>query len=149
MLGITVADVLTHAVMGDKPGVEKPTTRLSEMPFIRNFFVNTDNNAILNGVYKDVITKPEMAKKQFTKYLEEDYDADKALEYQASHPEMAYADFAQRLSKDIGETAKLIRQVTNMPGMSAADKRSVLDSLQDVMRSKGKMAAEYRQAMRP
>jgi hypothetical protein len=124
-LGIALVQLANPLLASKADNVQEPTTKPSKMPFIGGLFQPVEGRATLDGAYermKDI----EQAKGSLNKLIEDGRMADAKLFAQEYADRLAFAETSGALQKQLGELAKLRRQVRAAPNMSTERKDEIL-----------------------
>ena len=124
-LGIALVQLANPLLASKADNVQEPTTKPSKMPFIGGLFQPVEGRATLDGAYERM-KEIEQAKGSLNKLIEDGRMADAKLFAQEYADRLAFAETSGALQKQLGELAKLRRQVRAAPNMSTERKDEIL-----------------------
>lgn len=127
-LGIALVQLANPLLAAKADNVQEPSTKPSKLPFIGGLFQPVEGRATLDGAYERM-KEIEQAKGSFTKLIEDGRMADAKLFAQEYSTQLAFVETSGGLQKQLGELAKMRRQVRAAPNMSTERKDALLERI--------------------
>lgn len=124
-LGIALVQLANPVLASKADNVQEPSTKPSKLPFIGGLFQPVEGRATLDGAYERM-KEVEQVKGSLAKLVEDGRMADARLFAQEYSTQLAFSETSGSLQKQLGELAKLRRQVRAAPNMSTERKDEVL-----------------------
>lgn len=134
-LGIALVQLANPLLAPDtKAEIAKPTTKLSQTPFIGGLFQPVEGRGTIDEAY-DRMEEIRQTKGTFNKLVEEGKRAEANAFAQEYSDRIASMSVSGRVQKQLGELAKLERQIRSAPNLSQTEKDNRLEQI-----DKAKMA---------
>jgi hypothetical protein len=128
-LGIALVQLANPILApGDKPEVAEPTTKVSKTPFIGGLFQPVQGRGTLDEAY-DRMTEIRQAKGTFNDLVEKGKRAEAMAFAQEYSDKLAAASISGSVQKQLGELAKLERQIKAAPNLTTEQKDAQLERL--------------------
>ena len=116
---------------GDKPEVAEPTTKVSKTPFIGGLFQPVEGRGTLDEAY-DRMKEIRQVKGTFNDLVEKGKRAEAMAFAQEYSDKLAAASISGSVQKQLGELAKLERQIKSSPNLTTEQKDARLAQLDKV-----------------
>jgi hypothetical protein len=113
---------------GDKPEVAEPTTKISKTPFIGGLFQPVQGRGTLDEAY-DRMNEIRQVKGTFNDFVEKGKRAEAMAFAQEYSDKLASASISGTVQKQLGELAKLERQIKAAPNLTTEQKDAQLERL--------------------
>jgi hypothetical protein len=113
---------------GDKPEVAEPTTKISKTPFIGGLFQPVQGRGTLDEAY-DRMKEIRQVKGTFNDFVEKGKRAEAMAFAQEYSDKLASASISGTVQKQLGELAKLERQIKAAPNLTTEQKDARLAQL--------------------
>jgi hypothetical protein len=128
-LGIALVQLANPILApGDKPEVAEPTTKISKAPFIGGLFQPVQGRGTLDEAY-DRMTEIRQVKGTFNDLVEKGKRAEAMAFAQEYSDKLAAASISGSVQKQLGELAKLERQIKAAPNLTTEQKDAQLERL--------------------
>jgi hypothetical protein len=116
---------------GDKPEVAEPTTKISKTPFIGGLFQPVEGRGTLDEAY-DRMKEIRQVKGTFNDLVEKGKRAEAMAFAQEYADKLAAASISGTVQKQLGELAKLERQIKSSPSLTTEQKDARLAQLDKI-----------------
>jgi hypothetical protein len=113
---------------GDKPEVAEPTTKISKQPFIGGLFQPVEGRGTLDEAY-DRMQEIRQVKGTFNDLVEKGKRAEAMAFAQEYSDKLAATSISGSVQKQLGELAKLERQIKSSPSLTTEQKDARLAQL--------------------
>jgi hypothetical protein len=128
-LGIALVQLANPILApGDKPEVAEPTTKASKTPFIGGLFQPVEGRGTLDEAY-DRMKEIRQVKGTFNDLVEKGKRAEAMAFAQEYSDKLAAASISGTVQKQLGELAKLERQIKSSPSLTTEQKDARLAQL--------------------
>jgi hypothetical protein len=131
-LGIALVQLANPILApGDKPEVAEPTTKVSKTPFIGGLFQPVEGRGTLDEAY-DRMKEIRQVKGTFNNLVEKGKRAEAQAFAQDYADKLAAASISGTVQKQLGELAKLERQIKAAPNLTTEQKDARLAQLDKI-----------------
>lgn len=128
-LGIALVQLANPILApGDKPEVAEPTTKISKQPFIGGLFQPVEGRGTLDEAY-DRMKEIRQVKGTFNDLVEKGKRAEAMAFAQEYSDKLAAMSISGSVQKQLGELAKLERQIKSSPSLTTEQKDARLAQL--------------------